>query len=56
MEVIRNLKKGFVRQKHLIWNGWTDRQTDPRIELRYAQLIITLLELKIRPYLDETFF
>ena len=46
MEVIRNSKKGFVRPKHLIWNGGTDRQTHaqtnthtgPCIELRYAQL------------------
>ena len=44
MEVIRNSKKGFVRPKHLIWNGGTDRQTDththtdPCIELRYTQL------------------
>ena len=40
IEVIRNSNKAFVRQKYLIWNGGTDRQTDPYIELRYAQLII----------------
>ena len=44
MEVIKNSKEPFVKPKHLIWNGGTDRQTDtqtdPCIELRYAQLII----------------
>ena len=47
MEVIKNSKEPFVKPKHLIWNGGTDRhtdrhtdrQTDPCIELRYAQLI-----------------
>ena len=47
IEVIKNSNKAFVRQKYLIWNGGThrhtdtqtDRQTDPYIELRYAQLI-----------------
>ena len=46
IEVIKNSNKAFVRQKYLIWNGGTDRQThrhthihtDPCIELRYAQL------------------
>ena len=42
MEVIRNSKKAFMRPKHYIWNGGTDRHTDrhtdPCIELRYAQL------------------
>ena len=48
MEVIKNSKEPFVKPKHLIWNGGTDRQThrhtdrqtDPCIELRYAQLNI----------------
>ena len=46
IKVIRNSKKEFVRPKQLIWTGGTDRQThtqtdtqtDPCIELRYAQL------------------
>ena len=42
MEVLRNSKEPFVRPKQLIWNGGTyrqtHRQTDPCIELRYAQL------------------
>ena len=28
IEVIKNSNKAFVRQKYLIWNGGTDRQTD----------------------------
>ena len=28
MEVIRNSKKAFVRQKHFIWNEGTDTHTD----------------------------
>ena len=51
MKVIRNSKEPFVRPKQLIWNGGTyrqtdrqtHRQTDPCIELRYAQLIKTLI-------------
>ena len=47
MEAIRNSKESFVRPKQLIWYGGTyrqtdrhtHRQTDPCIELRYAQLI-----------------
>ena len=46
MEVIKNSKETFVRLQQLIWNGGTDThtdrqthtQTDPCIELRYAQL------------------
>ena len=48
IKVIRNSKKEFVRQKQFFWTGGTDRQThrhtdtqtDPCIELRYAQLKI----------------
>ena len=28
IEVIKNSNKAFVRQKYLIWNGGTERQTD----------------------------
>ena len=28
IEVISNSEKAFVRLKHSIWNGGTDRQTD----------------------------
>ena len=43
IEVIKNSNKAFVRQKYLIWNGGTDRQTQtgPYIELRYAQLTMS---------------
>ena len=42
IEVIRNSKKAFVRQKYFIWNEGTDTHTDPYIELRYAQLTIII--------------
>ena len=52
MKVIRNSKEPFVRPKQLIWNGGTDTQThtqtDPYIELRYAQLINKWMMLFVR--------
>ena len=58
MEVIKNSKEPFVKPKHLIWNGGTDtqtdRQTDPCIELRYAQLNIYVLAGSIMYVLFES--
>ena len=54
LEVIRNSKRVFSRPKQFN-SDRRDRQTDPCIELRYAQLIM-YVELCYKEYLVQLLF